>query len=75
MLFTVVGLKGSTTNACKVHCWFTEGGTWYAKEDSTTIHFTVEDISDGVDLTRVNNVDTVTSAYPILCPYDVTCVV
>ena len=58
---TLQGTYGSQQTPCNVITATTrDGGTWYAVEGSSNVNFTFAELTDGVDVETVEDVDTFT---------------
>lgn len=58
------GFYGTGT-PCTVLSYTSAGLTWYCVEGSLNVNATYDDISDGIDVETVNDVDMFTASNPI----------
>ena len=63
--FEVSGTYGGSRTPCTVYCYETRRGTWYAVEGSRNVNLTHEELSDGVDVEMLDDVDHFTAGRDI----------
>jgi len=63
--FEVQGTYGSGKTETTIFVIRERTGFWYCCEDSVNVHFTNEELNDGVDIEELNDVDFFTWKEPI----------
>ncbi len=55
--YTVNGTYGSQETPCNVFVCETNGGAWYCVEDSHNVNFTTDEITNGVNVETLEDID------------------
>lgn len=64
--YILTGTYGSAYTPCDVYVFDNENGShWYAVENSVNVNCTYDDISNGVDVETLQDIDCFTSSEPI----------